>query len=196
MRWRAYIIAAASAIIVLANPEPVERSSVAVKPSATDLAGCPVDPFHYSSGKAVVLVFISNDCPISNRYAPELRRLHAAFEPKGVTFWLVHPDADETAAAIRAHATEYQYNMGILCDPHHVLVRRAQAHVTPEAAVFRPDGELIYHGRIDDRYVDFGKERLAAAHHDLEDILKAVLAGRPVRPSSTRAIGCYIADAE
>ena len=30
-----------------------------------------------------VLIFISTDCPISNRYAPEIKRLHDEFAPKG-----------------------------------------------------------------------------------------------------------------
>src|SRR6059036_2809341 len=65
-----------------------------------DLAGQTVDPFRASDAKAIVFVFVSNDCPISNRYAPEVRRLYEKFAPKGVMFWLVHPNTDETAEAI------------------------------------------------------------------------------------------------
>jgi hypothetical protein len=39
-----------------------------------------------------VLVFVRTDCPISNRYAPELRRLQDRFAPRGMAFWLVYPD--------------------------------------------------------------------------------------------------------
>jgi hypothetical protein len=159
-----------------------------------DLRGQPVDPFVNNGAKAVVLVFVSNDCPISNRYVPELRRLNALYAAKGITFWLVHPDPGETVEAIQAHTQEYQCGIGVLRDPSHGLVKHAQVRVTPEAAVFRANGELLYHGRIDDRYVDFGKERAAATKHDLEDILQTILAGKPIHPSSTRAVGCYIAD--
>ena len=79
-------------------------------------------------------------------------------------------------------------------DPGHTLVSRAQVHVTPEAAVFLPDGKLVYHGQIDDRYIDFGKDRLEPTKRDLEGKLEAIIKGEPVTPSSTRAIGCYIAD--
>jgi hypothetical protein len=80
----------------------------------------------------------------------------------------------------------------VLRDPRHLLVKRAKVRVTPEAAVFAPDGQLLYHGRIDNRYVDFGKARPAATQHELKSVLEAIAHGRPVPLSETRAIGCYI----
>jgi hypothetical protein len=65
--------------------------------------------------------------------------------------------------------------------------------VTPEAAVYAA-GRIVYHGRIDDRYVELGLERPAATVHDLDEALGAVLAGRPIARSATPAVGCYIAD--
>lgn len=38
-----------------------------------------------------VLRFISADCPSSNRYAPEINRLHGEFAARGVRFRLVSP---------------------------------------------------------------------------------------------------------
>jgi hypothetical protein len=140
----------------------------------------------------MVLLFIKTDCPISNRYAPEVRRLYEQFAAKGVVFWLVHTDPDESAETIRQHTVDYRYPDRVLRDPQHRLVQRAEVQVTPEAAVFGPNGRLLYHGRIDDRFVDFGKERPAATQHDLQDALEAILDGRAVPVATTRAIGCYI----
>jgi hypothetical protein len=80
-----------------------------------------------------------------------------------------------------------------LRDPRHALVRRVQASVTPEAAVV-VEGTVRYRGRIDDRYVELGRERPAPTTHDLEDALTAVLSGRPVARPTTQAVGCFIAD--
>jgi len=69
--------------------------------------------------------------------------------------------------------------------------------VTPEAAVFVPGGpraRLVYRGRIDDRYVAFGRVRAAPTTHDLEDAVAATLAGRPVPHDVTPAVGCFIPD--
>ncbi len=160
--------------------------------SLVDLDGRSVNPFENSTNRAIVFLFIAVDCPISNSYAPEVRRLYAEFAPKNVTFKLIYTDPDLTPAEIRKHLKEYDYPCGALRDPKHELVRLAKARVTPEVAIFVPHSGLVYHGRIDDRFVDFGKKRPNPTVRDLKNALHAVLAGRPVAPSATRAVGCYI----
>jgi Redoxin len=163
--------------------------------SATDLDGRPLDPFS-TQARAQVLLFVRTDCPITNRYAPELQRVAREFASSGVRFWLVYADRDEAAAHIREHVAEYHFPGEPVRDPQHELVRRAHATVAPEAAVFDGAGRLIYHGRIDDRYVDIGKARAEARVHDLENAIAAVLAGKPVAQAATHAVGCSLADVE
>jgi hypothetical protein len=143
--------------------------------------------------KAVVLVFTRTDCPVSNRYAPEVEKLYKAYRPKGVDFWLVYPERDLSHEAIEHHRKEYAYSVPALPDPDHTYVARAHVTTTPEAAVF-VQGSLVYHGRIDDRYIDFGKARQQPTQRDLDQVLRSVVAGEHVRPYETKAIGCAIAD--
>ncbi len=140
----------------------------------------------------MVFLFTSADCPISNRYAPEVRRLHAQFAARGVAFWLVYPGTNTPVATIRKHTREFGYPCSALRDPSLSLARRGAVRVTPEAAVFLPDGQLVYHGRIDDRFVDLGVERPAPVRHDLKEALEEVLAGRPVSQTNRNAVGCFI----
>jgi hypothetical protein len=156
----------------------------------------PVDPLRSPDARLVVLVFVQTDCPLSNRYAPEVQRLQEKFSPQGVAFWLVYPDASETADAVRRHLEDYGYRTSAARDPGHVLVRKAKARVTPEAAVFAPGERLVYHGRIDDRYPELGRARAKASSHDLEAALEAALAGRPLPTEGAPAVGCFIADLE
>lgn len=158
-----------------------------------DLDNRPVDPFQNSSAKAQVFLFLRSDCPISNRYAPELRRLVERFSSQGIDFFLVYPDPDSPAAAVREHLKEYGYTSSALRDPRHRLVALTGARVTPEAAVF-VNRRMVYRGRIDDRYVAFGKMRPAPTARDLEETLAAVLNGEKLTPRTTEAVGCYIAD--
>ena len=155
-----------------------------------DLAGKAVDPF--LPGKLTVLLFVRTDCPLSNRYAPEIQRLAGQYTSDGVNFWLVYPDRAETAASIRKHLAAYGYTLPALRDTHHYLVRLAEATVTPEVAIFRP-GKLLYHGRIDNRAQDFGETRVVVTAHDLEDAIAAALDHKPIPPAS-QAVGCYISD--
>jgi hypothetical protein len=142
----------------------------------------------------LVLIFISIDCPVSNRYAPVIQRLYNEFASKGVRFQLVYPNPSDNRAAIDRHLKAYGYPSIGVADPDHALVATAQATITPEAAVFDKDRRLIYRGRIDDRFVELGRERPTATTHDLRNALEAALAGRTVSPSRAQAVGCFIAD--
>lgn len=143
---------------------------------------------------AYVYVFVRPDCPISNRYAPELARLHGQFDARGVAFALVYPGEQAEPDAIRRHLGEHNYPFGSLRDPDFSFVAAVGATVTPEAAVFDAHGTLRYVGRIDDRYISAGQMRPAATRHDLTDAIEAVLAGRAPASERTPAVGCLIAD--
>lgn len=153
--------------------------------------GTPVSPLA-GGAPATVLVFTASDCPISNRYAPEVRRLAARHAAAGVRVWLVYPNVGEKPEAARDHAAAFDYGLPVAIDAAGVLSARAEATVTPEVAVFDRAGQLVYRGRIDDRYVDFGVDRPTPTTHDLADALDAVLGGRPVAVPRTHAVGCAI----
>lgn len=178
-----------------ADPTHSERPGAEALTGVADLNGRPTNPFAKPLPRATVLVFVSTECPISNRYAPELRRLQSAFAARGVVFELVYPNADESATAIREHLKEYQFGLPAVRDARHQLVRLAKARVTPEAAVFGPAGELLYHGRIDDRYIELGRERPEASRHDLADTIEAILAGKSAPANFQPAVGCSITEA-
>jgi hypothetical protein len=160
-----------------------------------DLAGGPVDPLPRPGAGPAMLVFVRTDCPIANRYAPELRRLHDRFARRGISFWLVYPDPSETPEVIRRHQREFALGFRAVRDPQHELVKAAGATVTPEVAVYASDASgprLVYRGRIDDRHVDFGRARAAPTRRDLREVLTALAAGSAVAPRTTAAVGCFI----
>ena len=161
--------------------------------NAEDLNGKNVDPFHGASGKAVVLIFLRTDCPISNRYAPTIQQLSARYSGQA-TFWLVYPDKKTSAAAIRKYLLDYGYKLPALRDPQGILVRQGRVQVTPEVAVFDARARLVYHGRIDNWYEDFGRSRSEPTTHDLDDAIRSTLSGRPPVAAVTEAVGCYISD--
>jgi len=161
--------------------------------TTTDVDGRQVRLFDADNSKLAVLIFVRTDCPIANRYAPEIERLYHAYASR-VTYYLVYPDATESAVAIRKHLSDYGYTVPALRDTKRVLVKLAKVRVTPEAAIFSARGELLYHGRIDNRYISLGKARNRPTRRDLEEALQAALAGRPIKEFVTPAIGCSLAD--
>lgn len=185
-----------SAQLVSGTPSAERKGSSHTNPAALDLSGQSVAPFARADAKALVFIFISVECPISNRYAPEIKRLDEKFAKAGVRLWLVYPDPDTTVDAIKQHQKDYQLPDKVLRDPHHSLVRFAGVRVTPETAVFLPNGRLVYRGRIDNRYVALGRERPEATRHELREVLEAIVQGKPSPYASAPAVGCYIADAK
>jgi hypothetical protein len=112
-----------------------------------------------------VYLFLSPECPVSQRYRPEVERIAADYP------------------SVRFHLT-----------PPRSLIRQFGITVTPEAAVVDDRGRLRYRGRIDDQYAGYGKTRFAPTRRDLRLALDELLAGKPVTVRRTRAFGCAIAD--
>ena len=139
-----------------------------------------------------VYVFTTADCPISNRYAPEIQRLSAKFG-SDAAFVLVYPVPADTPAVIAAHKKKFGYALEHVRDADQKLLKLTGATVTPEVAVMS-GGKILYRGRIDDRYVELGRERAQPTTHDLEDALTAAIAGKPVAVHQTQAVGCILAD--
>jgi len=139
-----------------------------------------------------VLVFTTTDCPISNRYAPEIERLAAKFKGQA-QFVLVYPVPGDSPDMIREHAKKFAYSIETSRDADQKLVKQTGVTVTPEVAVLK-GSRLLYRGRIDDRYIELGKERPQPTRHDLEAALEAAIAGKPIAQSETRAIGCFLSD--
>jgi hypothetical protein len=162
---------------------------------ALDLDGRPVTQLALPGSRAVVLFFAASDCPVSNRYIPEIQRLTRQFEPLGVRVWFVYPNPGDTAKVVRAHDQEFSITANTALDNKQSLMQMAHATTTPETAVFIPEGgglREVYRGRIDDRYIALGTERPQATRHDLEEAIRAVLAGKPVPQPGGPPVGCSI----
>jgi peroxiredoxin len=157
-----------------------------------DSTGRPHGAEEWQHRSAVALLFISADCPISNRYAPTINQLAADFGAKNTAFYGIQSDPDITPDEARKHAEDFGFHFPVLLDPAQVLASRYGVSVTPTAVVVSPAGEMVYRGRIDDRSVDLGKWRDVAGSQDLRDAIAATLANRKIAGPSHEAIGCFL----
>jgi hypothetical protein len=175
------------------HPDPFVYGTGIDGHEVTSLAGPDAGP---KGTRYIAAIFVATDCPISNRYLPLLARMSEQFAPRGVRLWLVYPNARDTLAAVRAHQLKYPAaSVPPLIAPDSRFLAHAHVHVTPEAAIFERDAmhqAVLWHGRIDDRYLSFGTQRPAATRHDLADALHALLDGRQPAPPAAPPIGCAI----
>ena len=145
-----------------------------------------------SQAQVVALVFISSECPISYNMAPDIQRIYRKFSTNAVQFLLVYPNPSDSEERIAKHRREYRMGAPFVRDFDHSLVKKTGVTITPEAAVLDRQGTVVYRGRINDRFLSIGRARPEVTTHDLEEAIRAALAGQSPKNFSTRAIGCYI----
>jgi peroxiredoxin len=160
--------------------------------SLRDTTGTVHTADEWNGKKAIVVFFTTTDCPLSNNDVPEMNRIRRDYESRGVAFYGVQADTALTDAEVARHAREYQFGFPVLFDPKQFFAKMTGATTIPEAAVLSADGRLMYLGRIDNRVEDYNKRRPEPTEHDLRDALDAVLAGKPVIHTRTKAFGCAI----
>lgn len=152
-------------------------------------------PMRPGKGQVAALFFIAPDCPVSNYYAHEIRRICDEYAGRGLRCSLVYVDPAMTDAAAQKHAADYGHgSYPKIVDRKHELVGAAGATITPEAVVVKDDGSIAYRGRINNFYAALGRPRRAVTEHDLRNALDAVFTGKAVAVNRTSAVGCYIPD--
>jgi hypothetical protein len=175
--------------LVLLTLGAILHSGVAVR----DIDGVAREPLKVEKGHFEALFFVTNDCPVSNYYAHEVRRICEDYAKRGVGCALVYTDPAMTDEQAREHAREYGHgSYPKIVDRTHALVKATGAAINPTAVLIRPDESIAYRGRIDNFYAAIGKTRRVVTEHDLRDALDAVIAGRPVAKQEAPPVGCYI----
>jgi len=171
---------------------PVLGSSVVRDFHFTDTAGRNHSSEEWRGKRAVVLLFLTTDCPLSNGYVPELNRLNSTYSSRGILFYGVQGDATVADRLVKKHAKDFAYTFPYLFDPDESLAAVTGATITPEAAILSPEGNLLYLGRFDNKLEAWGKQRVRVTEFDLQTAIEAILAGKTVPHERTKALGCAI----
>jgi len=132
--------------------------------------------------KAVVVLFLSTVCPYANYFAGHIRELADSYGPRGVLFVGVNSNNWESRQEIIDHTRERGFAFPMIKDEGHVIADRLGADRTPEAFLVDATGRLRYRGWVKSKQES----------PDLQRALDAVLEGRPVRRSVTKAFGCAV----
>jgi hypothetical protein len=141
--------------------------------------------------KATVLVFLGPECPISQRYVPELNRIAAEKGTNAIQFYGVISSPSLARTQAVTFVSEYAITFPVLFDDAGRLARWLRPTHMPEAFVLNQDGKTVYHGRIDDWYESPGKPRAVVRNRELRDAISALQSGKAPRKSFVRPVGCY-----
>lgn len=142
--------------------------------------------------KAVVVVFLGTECPLSNQFVPVLAELHKKYNSKSIAFIGINANSQDSRERVAAHARRHNVPFPVVKDAGNKVADQLRARRTPEAFVVDSSGTIRYRGRIDDQF-GIGYSRPGKpTRRDLAVALDEILAKKPVSVPRTEAAGCYI----
>jgi len=156
----------------------------------TDITGKTFALYDLKDKKAIVLVFLSFECPVSTSYSQPLAEMAKDYERLGVSFIGLSTNQDDTVAELQKQVKECALNFPVALDRNFVVANAVKAEITPEVFVLDGNYVLQYRGRIDDGYYARLKKSHEITKHDLKQVLAEIVSGRPVsfprpRPSAS-----------
>lgn len=146
--------------------------------------------FAPGDGKLSVVVFTCNQCPYAKAFEDRIVRLGRAYAKRGVTFYAIDSNDDaaysvESSAEMKSRAIEKDYPFPYLKDGDSRIARAYGARVTPHIFVLDQSRSVAYVGSFDDKQNGPTKNYVA-------DAVDALLAGKKVETTNSRAFGCGI----
>lgn len=140
--------------------------------------------------RAVVLVFMTTECPLCRQYVPEINRLSRELADKPVEFYGVISDPSSTRIAATKFQKEFLTEFPCLFDASGELAATFEPTRVPEAYVIDQKGMVVYRGSIDDLYVNITTKRPEAQHRYLLTAVESLLAGKDIEIPRTDPVGC------
>jgi peroxiredoxin len=141
----------------------------------------------YQESKAIVLMFIATQCPVSNAYNSRMVELSEDYQSKNIAFIGINSNKQESIQEIAEHTEKNGFGFPVLKDDNNIIADQFKAQVTPEIFVLNSDFQVLYHGRIDDSQRESGVKS-----NDLRTALDEILADKSVSTTTTKAFGCTI----
>lgn len=174
------------------TPTVDERSTRGIIPT-NDLPTTDIDGRTLPNGKrATGYLFVGPECPISRAYCPELARITARDEARGISWIMIFSEYDISAETIRTFQREYSMTLPAVNDSSQKFACELGAQIIPSVVVLDANHNVMYRGRIDDRYKGLGVSYGPPTKRDLADVVDAIADGHPLPYASTTAVGCVL----
>lgn len=150
----------------------------------------------YKDAKGFIVVFTCNHCPYAKAYEERLVALDLRFKDKGYPVIAINPNNPVAYPAdsfdeMKIRHKEKGFTFPYLFDDGQKIYPIYGATKTPHVFILEKTdkGNVVrYIGAIDDNYED----ELAVKKTYVADAVNALLEGKPVEVTTTKAIGCSI----
>ncbi|HXB42161.1 MAG TPA: thioredoxin family protein [Bacteroidia bacterium] len=150
----------------------------------------------YKDAKGIIVVFTCNHCPFAVKYESRIMNLDKKFKAKGFPVIAISPNdptivSDDSPENMAKLAKDKKYSFPYLFDETQETAKTYGATKTPHVYILlkeKSDYIVKYIGAIDDNADD---EKVVKEKY-VENAIENILAGKPVTPETTKAIGCGI----
>lgn len=177
----------------------LDQISIGDKAPKTDvkmesLNGKKVSLADLAKENGLCVIFSCNTCPYVIGWEDRYNDIEAACAKNNVGFVLVNSNeakrnGDDSLDEMKGHAKEKGYgNLTYVVDKNHLVADAFGATKTPDVFLFNGDMTLAYKGAIDDNM----KQKDSVTEPYLLNAVEAMVAGKPINPGETKAIGCSI----
>ncbi|RNC85021.1 MAG: thioredoxin family protein [Winogradskyella sp.] len=164
--------------------------------SLQNIDGKKVSLSDYNTAKGFIVVFTCNTCPYAVAYEDRIEALNKKYASKGYPVIAIMPnDTDvkpgDNMQAMQARAKAKGFTFPYLMDEGQKIYPQYGATKTPHVYVLEKTtkGNVVkYIGAIDDNYQDASLVKTKY----VENAVNALLEGKEVEQTKTRAIGCSI----
>ncbi len=156
-----------------------------------DYLGAKVSLADWSDKRAIAVVFLGAECPLSKLYAPKISELAKQYGKEGVLCVGIDSNRQDSLEDIARFARDLKVDFPLLKDPGNRVADAFSAVRTPEAFLLDGERRIVYRGRIDDQF-GVGYVRGKTDTSDLSTAIDEVLSGKSVSTPTTNAVGCFI----
>jgi peroxiredoxin len=158
-----------------------------------DISGKNITLANAKGDAGTLVVFSCNTCPWVIRWEDRYVSLANTYAQKGIGMIAVNSNAarfggEDSLEEMVEHAKNNGYNFPYAQDPESELASAFGATKTPHIYLFDGDDKLVYRGAIDDN----AKNAKKVDEPFLANAIDALLAGNPINPQTTKALGCSI----
>jgi len=150
----------------------------------------------FNNAKGFIVTFTCNTCPYAVMYEDRIIELNKKYAKLGYPVIAIMPNntainPGDSFEAMKKRAVEKGFTFPYLIDEKQDVYPKFGATKTPHVFVLEKTAkgnEVKYIGAIDDNY----KDASAVTTKYVEDAVDALLDGKTVKETETRAIGCGI----
>lgn len=150
----------------------------------------------WTDAKGFIIAFDCNTCPMSKKYNDRIKALSKKYAEKGFPLIAINPNSPDVSEGdsydeMVKYAKRKGYDFPYLYDESQQVIRSFGPTNTPHVFVLVKSGaalKVAYLGAIDNNASDGAQ----ATKRFVEDAVDALLEGKSVPMSKTKAIGCSI----